>query len=407
MRIELKGKGTSIPVFGLPSFSAEGDLPTQTFLLENGVPFVKTDYVSLGYTHYEVMCVGAVGGKGGDNPSPYRYSQGGGGGGGGLMAAAGLLADLPESTPVVVGQPGADGRDVDAFDYVAGRKEYTWFRVALRANGSGEAVVDSGARPLVVDGVTYITAAGAMVAPYVMTDERGNIVPANYPYTTWDAAHPERIPKVGYVMYPNTSYVQPLDGADGGYSSFGTICKASGGKGGKKTPDYATYNYQYGGIANRPGGAGGQGGMGGTLVAGGGGAGGYTEEVYSPGFPAEPTSFNAIAPVDGTWDGTIGKGGGGGRGGLYRKPTTNLEGWENSAGVTHLAQNGAQGAFNFADTTRYGPGQNRSVDSIYGINVIPGSGGGAKLSPVAIYGSRAAGANPQGVVWLRLVQITS
>lgn len=83
--------------------------------LQNGVPFVKADYVAQGFTNYTVYCIGASGGRGGDaryenaNANLWRFYYGGGGGGGGLHKVSGLLSSLPASCPVVVGTKGADG----------------------------------------------------------------------------------------------------------------------------------------------------------------------------------------------------------------------------------------------------------------------------------------------------------
>lgn len=92
-----------------------GPLPPMVLQLANGVPFLKAAYVALGYTNYEVLCIGAAGGMGGGIQPPvgtggsYIQTKGGGGGGGGLHRVKGLLAALPVSCAVVVGTAGADG----------------------------------------------------------------------------------------------------------------------------------------------------------------------------------------------------------------------------------------------------------------------------------------------------------
>jgi hypothetical protein len=82
--------------------------------LTNGQPFLKQTYVDQGYDNFEVLCIGAAGGRGGSvgawnfAASALVYS-GGGGGGGGLHRVAGTLSSLASSVDVVVGTAGVDG----------------------------------------------------------------------------------------------------------------------------------------------------------------------------------------------------------------------------------------------------------------------------------------------------------
>lgn len=70
-------------------------------------------YIALGYTHFEVICIGAGGGAGGgintNNTGTLIRSFGGAGGGGGYQRVRGLLSALPSSCSVVVGTGGAVG----------------------------------------------------------------------------------------------------------------------------------------------------------------------------------------------------------------------------------------------------------------------------------------------------------
>jgi hypothetical protein len=134
------------------------------------------------------------------------------------------------------------------------------------------------------------------------------------------------------------TFYPPTDGEDGGHSSFGDVCQASGGKGGTKIKTvvatlpsnidlvnegrYSEVHWET--PASAPGGDGGDGGIGGTIVAGGGSKGGKT--VLNPPVPGRtnqyytfegvnldpehPGNLNSWTPETG-----IGKGGGGGRGG--------------------------------------------------------------------------------------------
>ena len=77
---------------------------------ENNQNFDVQKYIDLGYTHFDVICIGAGGGMGGgvDTGSTVR-NYGGAGGGGGFHRVRGLLSALPSSCPVVVGAAGAVG----------------------------------------------------------------------------------------------------------------------------------------------------------------------------------------------------------------------------------------------------------------------------------------------------------
>jgi hypothetical protein len=72
-------------------------------------------YIDLGYTHFDVICIGAGGGMGGGidtaNTGTLIRSYGGAGGGGGFHRVRGLLSALPVSVPVVVGAGGTLGAE--------------------------------------------------------------------------------------------------------------------------------------------------------------------------------------------------------------------------------------------------------------------------------------------------------
>jgi Glycine-rich domain len=77
--------------------------------------FNVQQYIDLGYTHFDVICIGAGGGKGGGidtaNSGTLVVNYGGAGGGGGFHRVRGLLSALPSSCPVVVGVAGTAGAD--------------------------------------------------------------------------------------------------------------------------------------------------------------------------------------------------------------------------------------------------------------------------------------------------------
>src|SRR4029077_7514783 len=77
--------------------------------------FTPQQYIDLGYTHFDVICIGAGGGMGGGidtaNTGTLIRSYGGAGGGGGFHRVRGLLSALPATCPIVVGQGGAVGTE--------------------------------------------------------------------------------------------------------------------------------------------------------------------------------------------------------------------------------------------------------------------------------------------------------
>lgn len=424
MRFELGGKGLVIPIEALPIPSEDGDLPPQTLLLPTG-DFLKQDYVGLGYTHFETWCIGAAGGAGGSALGGYGYwgakYYGGAGGGGGLHHIAGPLSDLPDATPVIVGQAGATGRDNPGEGKWTGISDY-----GSAAFPNEKLVVrDTGARPFIQNGVTYINADGSYVAPYTKINIFGTPVPSNYPYHSWPAdwSLTDRIPDMSDIVKPNPAFITTLDGLDGGYSKFGELCEASGGKGGKRCPMFGVMYfggffderwYQYNrypedaGVASaahiaqgHPGGDGGEGGIGGSIVPGGGAAGGFSTMHFAPVGETNAGHYKGATgtlPQDGTWDGDIGEGGGGGFGGAFDPGQ-----YDQNVILQHAAsvngQNGGQGSFNYGDTSKYGPRQNA-------VGAAPGNGGGAKFNPLLMFGGRAAGANPNGAVLIRIVKLS-
>lgn len=467
MRAFLGGRGLPRDEFALGGAGGSADSNTPVvLLLEDGEVFTPADYISLGFTNFDAWCVGASGGRGGDAsdlvkwrvtkaqevmpgdiweaylvaaesydawrpgylyvaylapsdtpPGPYDHRDtdwydsygnhffgsgpgglyrywltprqnaewlnpthmgtvtnyiepilynspfiGGGGGGGGLHVVSGVLADLPSSVTAEVGQQGSDGAAGQAFQAAPWDSSYYWQpelynREGLRIGGGGSQAI-------------------------------------------WEWAN--RFPTIRPLLDP------PAEGSSGGASSFGDICQASGGKGGKPAVQWAgAIRQQYA--------HGGEGGAGAQVTPGGGAAGAISS---GPG-------------KDGTWDGDIGKGGGGGRGGVelhqfYNPATGNVT-------VPFVpATEGGRGSLNFADTSVWGargplgtylralrtflytdtdgPRGNilnlpSAVDTLIPKPVNPGSGGGARIPGGRKYGSRAAGYSHDGAVLLRLFKL--
>src|SRR5262245_42555540 len=77
--------------------------------------FDLAQYKAMGYTHFDVICIGAGGGMGGGidtaNTGTLVRNYGGAGGGGGFHRVRGLLSALPDSIPVVVGAGGSLGTE--------------------------------------------------------------------------------------------------------------------------------------------------------------------------------------------------------------------------------------------------------------------------------------------------------
>lgn len=361
-RIFLGGQGEPIPELAMPDISLSVDLlPLWVPILEEGT-FTPADYLAMGYTHFEAICIGAVGGRGGSGGTgvswpeetvggithyhdPYidtslawgnqYHGWGGGGGGGGRQKVTGRLDELPSTVPVVVGQPGADAP--------AG----------------------------------YLM----QLTPYTPD-----------PPAPWPRANAVYDPPVKTFYFPQA-------GGDGGASTFGgTLCQASGGKGGGPCAS-GIWAGTYGQDTPWTG-YGGEGGIGGRTTPGGG----------APG----STSTSSNTPSngeDGDWDGAIGEGGGGGRGGMFVPKIINA-----GTGATlqeeqlRWSSSGGQGSFSFSDPSVFGPRGPRASLNI-GPNlgtsrtVLPGAGGGAKANPSNIFGGRSPGAFPQGAVFVRLLKI--
>jgi len=121
--------------------------------------FHPLDYINMGYNHFDVMCIGAAGGRGGrikqivptsathwQNPPPYdllyfnaqRYGFPGGPGGGGVHRVQGRLILLPTTCPIVVGQPGADAANLERTEAYQGAG-FNWPAMPFPVGGDGGA----------------------------------------------------------------------------------------------------------------------------------------------------------------------------------------------------------------------------------------------------------------------------
>jgi hypothetical protein len=87
----------------------------QVIIFESNDTFDTAAYRDLGYTTLDVICIGGGGGRGGGvdtaNTGTLIRTYGGEGGGGGFHRVQGLLSELPDSCPIVVGAAGAAGTE--------------------------------------------------------------------------------------------------------------------------------------------------------------------------------------------------------------------------------------------------------------------------------------------------------
>lgn len=434
-RFELGGQGSPIPNIALPDPNIDETLPVQTLVLEDGVPFVKSDWVGLGYTNFEVWCVGGAGGRGGDESKIVIFLTSNER----LLAPANIwnahLARLaffdsrlnppkdfyndyytttwipgnPNYIPG--GVPGADyGWPMTHYQYVEYYNPQHLLYVstyrdpiltiegrAVGGGGGGGGIHRVTGLLIDIPEVTPVEVAQAGV------DADNGQTTVNGPWTPlpWEIEN-FAIDELGQWRYrysePRDSFLPPQSGGDGGASSFGDIAKASGGKGGKpgKVWDGAAF------VVDAAGGAGG---LGGSDIPGGGGAG----------------SNSAANGQDGPWDGTVGGGGGGGRGGTPPTPGNQNYPFPPSPGDPGIPPtDGGRGAFSYADTSIFGARGVRPflVKPQYQFNYetgdiitttyvttriyLPGGGGGVRANRKLNYGSRAPTYDPSGLVMIRL-----
>jgi len=432
-RVELAGYGAPIPTISLPDPNASGERPTLELILENGVPFAKDDYVSLGYTHYEVWCVGGAGGQGGG--VGYLQEQG-------EYTAETMPLDVyndfksletRDTGMIWVPAAGRWMTQGEYWDYIGFRFNQSYYTItgftllstyglgsypgqpknAIGGGGGGGGthVVFGELDDLpdiadVVVGLSGVDAVmGQQVAPGPFVPQpnlwhmRTNYILANN--GDWAMRYysaPADLVKVANINdwwyrwpEPHESSDPPQPGQDGQASSFGDVAKASGGKGGGPSVTWPS------GVKTLSG-RGGDGGFGNRLEAGGGGLGSNSE----------------ANGADGTWEGGIGGGGGGGRGGTGNRDASGLTG-QTADIVTRKASSGGRGAFSYLDTTVYGQRDFVSAyvndGTILGtpgtttLQIIPGGGGGVRANHKRPVGSDADGYSPEGMVLLRLLKL--
>lgn len=294
MRLELSGtKARPDPISEIVlTIASDTDL--------NIVPYRSS------YNYFEVICIGGGGGAGGGaglwittgGGTTYRYYPGGGGGGG-YHQVRGLLKDLPDTCPVVVGDGGEAG------------------------------------------------------------------------------------------TFSSNDLATTTAGEDGGYSSFNTtLCRASGGKGGERvTSDGGALAYN---------GNGGDGGVGNSITAGGGADGGDNGDYKS----SDPRDRVTLPGSNGTLVDNIGKGGGGGAGGIEKTGTP-------GSYVGMAASDGGAGSYDSSDPMVSDPGTSMSNDGSH-LEMFAGGGGGARAirlnDLLKFYGRGGAGVSggTDGVVIVRL-----
>jgi len=432
-RLVLGGYGSPIPTISLPDPNASGERPTLELILENGVPFEKEAYTGLGYTHFEVWCVGGAGGQGG---------------------AVGFVQEVGEYTaetmPLDVYNDfkSLETRDTGMiwvpeanqwmtqgqyWDYIGFRFNQSYYTItgfvllsaygragypgspknAMGGAGGGGGthvvfgelddlpdIVDVGVGSSGADAVMGQQLAAGPVTPQPnLWHMRTNYILANngdWPMRYYSApADLVKVANINNWWYrwpePHEAVDPPQPGQDGQASYFGEVAEASGGKGGGPSILWP------GGVKTLSG-RGGDGGSGGRLDAGGGGLG----------------SNSDANGLDGGWVGGIGGGGGGGRGGTGNYQA-GMPGFGGGGGVVERkASGGGRGAFSYLDTTVYGqrefpsayvPDGTELAAGPYTIVINPGGGGGVRANRKKPVGSDADGYSPDGMVLLRLIKL--
>lgn len=348
-RIELGGEGLPIPTEALPDGLVDGGLPLLTFSFTEDGAFDKTEWAALGYTLFEVMCVGAAGGRGpfswymlggGSNAPLMLFTSGGGGGGGGMHIVTGLLADLDDISDLVVGQAGDDAQDLPAsYD--------TW---GISYNDHGLDLGDPGQ-----DG-GYSSFADICMASGGKGGELSKAVISAVQETSW------------------------RPGGDGGEGGIGGQLTPGGGAAGGTSADLgvaADIRHHEWALTD-----GAQGFWDGTIGEGGGGGVGFTsggggvgqDAAWIPTLPTLGYSILSVHDLD--------------------------------------SRNGGRGSFNYADSSKHGAKPTRMVKTVltdfnvYNTRtlsyILPGGGGGARPTALAKYGSFAEGYSPNGVVIVRI-----
>lgn len=412
-QIDFDGEGTPIPTVALPPFGSDGDLPQTTLTFTDSTSFSVADYMSLGFTHFEALCVGAAGGRGGDSVTSiffaieyfrravpqdiwnlhleairiFSFLQWGEWDN--TAAQGGITAVQQEERN--------NPRHLMEFGVVkqiVPRLTQQDYEASGGAGGGGGFHRVSGALATLDPVIPIVVGKGGVDAPVGVTRSTGPYVPA-----MTDPSGPHGIYSYGYGGYwqgknpisprsrpflsgdpgvedrwvqimtfldsylftypdPHVTFFPPQPGGDGGPSSFADgVSMASGGKGGAPAKVYngvTDLNNPYGFAVK---GDGGDGGVGGQLEAGGGGLG---------------STVNNNNGQDGFWhplDG-IGAGGGGGKGG-YNKTSGPDSG-------VKMASAGGQGSYSYADASVYGPRQTRSLYappySMWGKSKLKGPG---------------------------------
>ena len=469
MKIHLGGKGDPIPLIALPDPNLIGTLPSTIVEFEDTEDenlFDKNWWMDLGFTHYEVWCVGAAGGRGGstgrvdavefhyyDNMpediwTAYKEARV-------LKWESGMSYELYngvwwyQNGPSVYMGPGATNSDywvhhADEFfpdrdperaidykdpfiieEYDGGVVQPPLYNQAPPpvsqggGGGGGGTQVMNGALadlpdicPIIIGKAGADAGIGQVRAPGLWTPTKADILgyDLDAPITgTGYAARDREVNRIVNrwlirVQEPLPAFPSPQPGGDGGASSFGgNVCQASGGKGGRPALIWVEG-------ARKLDGFGGEGGVGGRLEAGGGAAGGKVVTVDQRIRPGE----------DGTWINRIGKGGGGGLGGVGHVS------YSQYYGTARDATSGGRGTMSYADTSVHGKGGSWSywtrrtykhvfydedeTLSPYPPEVttnkwVPGGGGGVRILRKFPYGSRAEGYNPNGHVIIRLTKI--
>jgi hypothetical protein len=452
-RIRLSGEGLPIPVSALPDPNLDSNFPPQAFLFTESGAFDKTDYENLGYTHYEVICIGAAGGSGGAELNQLLYD----------------LDSVKQAVPQNIWDLVLERVSLE--DYIEQSLLYNFYRP------NGEWWAQDATPPVLNKYYTYGSGQDTNRRQSIVNSAqiRGVTLPSNWSGRAIDAenavnpSHQLTFKTIKNVRLGGVLGL--LGGAGGGggrhvaaglLADLDTLTAVVVGQEGADavpghtlqegvmTPaltdpqfanaggpyyhydldpppplgpysanqrriyeinniltDYTvTYPLPHPSFSNpQKGGDGGGSSFGDDICQASGGEGGDPSYHWPGGVK--------------TFLGLGGDGGSGGRidpgGGAAGSTASGVPGsdgtWDGvvgkggggglsgkSSAPTRSASHGGRGSYSFADPSVYGPRQQKS-------GLVPGGGGGALLTPGEYYGSDAPNSHPNGAVYLRLTKI--
>jgi hypothetical protein len=463
-RIVLAGLGGPIPTTAIPDPNIDDNYPNVALVLEDGVPFDKTDWEAVGYTNYEVWVVGAAGGVGGrtaainwvgdgsleQSPTTFdvhipdavwnaavalQFSESYSGPGTGLVWVEGRYVPYgqwnsqvwqPLSPPRWMSYNGEYQNYINPTHngYTVTWESPTLYDTSIAYEEPSGVGISGNRFGGGGGGGGVIVASGLLEELDDLTDVVVGRMGANGPAGQSLSGDPAYVP-----MPPNwdmrTNYMMGMFQDNHYFSAPADLAKVA-----TVNAWAETYPLPHG-IIPPPGfgvdggassfgdvaASGGKGGFpaikwtGSPLVRsfdqrGGDGGIGGTDIAGGGGLGSVAQGASG---KDGTWDGDIGAGGGGGFGGYYDSGSGLPMG---GGDIIVVASNGGQGSYSYADPSVFGIRQYRQPftgePGMPNLNpaIIPGGGGGVKVNEGALLaGSKATGYSPDGAVFIRIFKV--